>query len=121
MQIKEDFCGLDVNQPLGTTNPIETEPAISFDNVLLTSVAATTTNDYSVAFLGTSDGHVKKVVLEGQRNQMTKEQSIRVLIKGYEYSDIVIQQGHPIKPDMFLVQGFLYAMTTRRVCIFFRF
>lgn len=52
---------MDVNQPLGGINPIETEPAISYDNVLLTSVAASSTHDYTVAFLGTSTGHLKKV------------------------------------------------------------
>ncbi|KAH7645133.1 plexin-a-like protein [Dermatophagoides farinae] len=114
VQIKEDFCGMDVNQPLGTTNPIETEPAIMFDNVLLTSVAATATNDYSVAFLGTNDGHLKKVVIEGQRHQINMDQS-RVSIKAYEFADIVIQQGHRINPDMFVAHGYLYVMTTRRV------
>ena len=62
MQINEDFCGMDVNQPLGGINPIETEPAITYDNVLLTSVAATSTHEYTVAFLGTNTGHLKKVI-----------------------------------------------------------
>ncbi|OTF73610.1 plexin A-like protein [Euroglyphus maynei] len=70
-----------------------------FDNVLLTSVAATATNDYSVAFLGTNDGHLKKVVIEGQRHQVNVDQS-RVSIKAYEFADIVIQQGHRINPDI---------------------
>lgn len=61
MQINEDFCGMDVNQPLGGINPIETEPAITYDNVLLTSVAAAPTHEYTVGFLGTSAGHLKKV------------------------------------------------------------
>ena len=54
---------MDVNQPLGGTVPIETEPVITYDNVHLTSVAATSTNDFTVAFLGTSTGHLKKVTL----------------------------------------------------------
>ena len=53
---------MDVNQPLGGINPIETEPAITYDNVLLTSVAAAPTHEYTVGFLGTSTGHLKKVM-----------------------------------------------------------
>lgn len=107
---------MDVNQPLGTTNPIETEPAITFDDVLLTSVAATTTNDYSVAFLGTSDGRLIKVVIEGQRHQISIDQS-RIAIKAYLFGEVVIQSGHPINKDMVVGKDHLYVMTTRRVSL----
>lgn len=37
-------------------------PVLTFENnTLLTAVAATSTSDYTVVFLGTSEGHLKKV------------------------------------------------------------
>lgn len=58
--IGEDFCGLDVNTPLGGEDPIAAFPVLTFDT-LLTAVAATSTGDYTVVFLGTNKGHLKKV------------------------------------------------------------
>ncbi|KAI4503228.1 hypothetical protein M0802_001450 [Mischocyttarus mexicanus] len=58
--IGEDFCGLDVNTPLGGEDPIAAFPVLTFDT-LLTAVAATSTGDYTVVFLGTHKGHLKKV------------------------------------------------------------
>ncbi len=63
VQIKDDFCGMDVNTPLGGSMPIEAAPVLSYNNELLTSVAATSTHDYTVVFLGTVNGHLKKVSL----------------------------------------------------------
>ncbi|KAJ8668998.1 hypothetical protein QAD02_000257 [Eretmocerus hayati] len=58
--IGEDFCGLDVNTPLGGREPMTAVPVLTFDETLLTAVAATSTSDYTVVFLGTSEGHLKK-------------------------------------------------------------
>ncbi|GLG93704.1 Plexin-a4-like protein [Gryllus bimaculatus] len=57
--IGEDFCGLDVNTPLGGENPMAAVPVLEF-GTHLTAVAATSTGDYTVVFLGTSTGHLKK-------------------------------------------------------------
>jgi hypothetical protein len=61
--IGEDFCGLDVNTPLGGGEPVIERPVCTMNNVLLTAVAATSTGDFTVVFLGTSKGHLKKVFL----------------------------------------------------------
>ena len=60
--IGEDFCGLDVNTPLGGNEAVTERPVITMNNALLTSVAATSTGDFTVVFLGTSKGHLKKVI-----------------------------------------------------------
>ncbi|KAG8225680.1 hypothetical protein J437_LFUL001712 [Ladona fulva] len=57
--IAEDFCGLDVNTPLGGEQPIPAVPVLVF-NTHLTAVAATSTGDYTVVFVGTANGHLKK-------------------------------------------------------------
>ena len=59
--IGEDFCGLDVNTPLGGGEAVIGRPVCTMNNVLLTAVAATSTGDFTVVFLGTSKGHLKKV------------------------------------------------------------
>lgn len=58
--IAEDFCGLDVNTPLGGQEPMTAVPVLTFPT-LLTAVAATSTGDFTVVFIGTRDGHLKKV------------------------------------------------------------
>ena len=61
MQISDDFCGMEVNTPLDGAVPIDAAPLLVYPNTLLTSVSAVSTHDYTVCFLGTADGHLKKV------------------------------------------------------------
>ncbi|XP_015793671.1 plexin-A2 [Tetranychus urticae] len=105
VQINDDFCGLDVNTPLGGTMPIEASPAITYHNVLLTSVAATSTHDYTVAFLGTSTGYLKKTVVE-------------TVTSAFEYATLLIDEGSAINSDMLFSstnKNYLYVMTEKRV------
>ena len=51
---------MDVNTPLGGAEAVFERPVATMP-VLLTSVAATSTGDFTVVFLGTSKGHLKKV------------------------------------------------------------
>ncbi len=56
----EIFCGNEVNYPLGGQIPVEATPVFTTDT-RLTSVVATTTHSYTVVFMGTVDGNLKKV------------------------------------------------------------
>jgi hypothetical protein len=58
--IGEDFCGLDVNTPLGGEEPMGATAVLTFETHL-TAVAATSTGDFTVVFVGTNKGHLKKV------------------------------------------------------------
>lgn len=60
--IGEDFCGLDVNTPLGGEAPIASLPVLQF-TTRLSAVAATSTGDFTVVFVGTATGHLKKVII----------------------------------------------------------
>ncbi|XP_055858315.1 plexin-A4 isoform X1 [Episyrphus balteatus] len=84
--IGEDFCGLDVNSPLGGEHPIAAVPVAIF-NKRLTSVAATRTSGYTVVFIGTADGYLKKIVVESASSAI-------------EYANIPINIGSPINSDM---------------------
>ena len=53
-----------MNTPLGGGEPVIERPVVTMNGVLLTAVAATSTGDFTVVFLGTSKGHLKKVNFE---------------------------------------------------------
>jgi len=62
MQINSSYCGdVEQNGPLVGTIPVEASPSLVFPDVQLTAVVTTIVEDQTVAFLGTSDGHLKKV------------------------------------------------------------
>ncbi|XP_015599492.1 plexin-A2 [Cephus cinctus] len=99
----EDFCGLDVNTPLGAQEAITAVPVLTFDT-LLTAVAATSTGDFTVVFLGTHKGHLKKVVVESGSAAL-------------EYGDLNIDADSPVLPDLLFdtQQMYLYVLTNQRV------
>ncbi|XP_015429042.1 PREDICTED: plexin-A4 [Dufourea novaeangliae] len=99
--IGEDFCGLDVNTPLGGEDPMEGRPVITFETNL-TAVAATSTGDFTVVFVGTKEGHLKKVVVESATIAL-------------EYGDLVIDPDSPVNPDLLFDSQLmhLYVMTNK--------
>jgi plexin A len=101
--ISEDFCGLDVNSPLGGEQPMSAVPVALF-TTMLTSVAATTTSGFTVVFIGTQDGHVKKVVVESQTSAL-------------EYADIPVDEQSAVQSDMHFDKQELnlYVMTKHKV------
>lgn len=101
--ISEDFCGLDVNSPLGGEHPIAAVPVAIF-NTELTSVATTQTSSYTVVFIGTKNGRLKKVVVESSTSAI-------------EYADIPIDPGSAVNSDLHfdIQKSNLYVMTERKV------
>uniref|UniRef100_W4VRI5 Putative plexins functional semaphorin receptor n=1 Tax=Corethrella appendiculata TaxID=1370023 RepID=W4VRI5_9DIPT len=101
--ISEDFCGLDVNSPLGGEQPILASPVALF-NVQCTAVAATSTSGFTVVFIGTKTGHLKKIVVESSSAAI-------------EYADIPINENSPVNADLnFDKQEMsLYVMTEYKV------
>ena len=102
-QIGEQFCGLDVNTPLGGELPITQSPVLTFDS-LLTSVTATSTGDFTVAFLGTAEGSLKKAVVESANS-------------GIEYADIPIAPATSVRSDLLfdLKRDHVYVMTDKKL------
>ncbi|XP_046483187.1 plexin-A2-like [Neodiprion pinetum] len=101
--IAEDFCGLGVNTPLGGQDPIAALPVLAFKEHL-TAVAATSTGDYTVVFVGTSDGHLKKVVVE-------------TATSAQKYGDLEVDPKSPVNSDLHFDSQLmhLYVMTQRKV------
>uniref|UniRef100_A0A0K2U8T1 Plexin A [Tribolium castaneum] n=1 Tax=Lepeophtheirus salmonis TaxID=72036 RepID=A0A0K2U8T1_LEPSM len=104
LQIGEEFCGLNVNTPFGGDLPLTVEPVITFDNSLLTAVTAMSTGDYTVAFIGTGDGYLKKVAVSSSNS-------------GLEYSTIQISKESKVNPDITfdLKREHIYVMTEKQV------
>ncbi|XP_043223857.1 plexin-A2-like isoform X2 [Amphibalanus amphitrite] len=109
-QVGEDFCGMDVNTPIGGSRPVTSVAVLTFD-ALLTSVAATTTGDFNVVFAGTADGHLRKVVMEADPGSLDRQ------VSATQYADLPVQPGHKVLPDLRFDprQHHLYVMTSSKV------
>ncbi|KAK7489634.1 hypothetical protein BaRGS_00019029 [Batillaria attramentaria] len=79
--------------------PIERMPVIEFIGQRVTSLNVTNVHEHTVAFMGTSYGRLKKVVLSSRAR---------------EYSEIVVHDGKAILPDMAFDSSkeHIYLMTT---------
>lgn len=111
VQIADDFCGMDVNNLISGLVPIETSPVIQYNDVSLTAVAASPTNDFTVAYLGTSNGQLRRLVIEDAKMAI-------------EYANTVVdpQRKTPINPDMRFdrrdkTADFIYVMNDKRVSL----
>lgn len=109
--IYDDFCGMDVNNPINGQDPIITSPAIEYGNVSLTAVAANPTNDFTVAYLGTSNGQLRRLVVEDAR-----------LAIEYSSTNVDSKRRTPINPDMVFdrrdkTADFIYVINDKRVSL----
>uniref|UniRef100_A0A8C7ZNR2 Plexin-A1 n=1 Tax=Oryzias sinensis TaxID=183150 RepID=A0A8C7ZNR2_9TELE len=100
LQIDDDFCGQDFNQPLGGTSPIEGVPLYIDKEDGMTSVAAYDYRGNTVAFVGTRNGKLKKV-LDGPPCHLVT----------------VSEGGSPLLRDMLFSPDLqhIYALTDRQV------
>lgn len=61
LTIDDDFCGLDMNAPLGVSEMVRGKPLFSDAVDKMTSVIAYVYKNHSLVFVGTKSGQVKKV------------------------------------------------------------
>ncbi|XP_078500630.1 plexin-A2 [Lissotriton helveticus] len=104
--IDDNFCGLDINQPLGGSTMVEGVPVFTETRDRMTSVVSYVYNDYSVVFVGTRSGKLKKIRADGPPHG------------GIQYETFpVVKDGSPILRDMAfsIEQRFLYVMSERQV------
>uniref|UniRef100_A0A3P9LQN9 Plexin-A1 n=2 Tax=Oryzias latipes TaxID=8090 RepID=A0A3P9LQN9_ORYLA len=105
LQIDDDFCGQDFNQPLGGTSAIEGIPLYVDKDDGMTSIAAYDYRGNTVAFTGTRSGRVKKI----QVNSISQPALL--------YENVVVSDGNPILRDLLFSPDhqFLYALTDKQV------
>nr|XP_014347985.1 PREDICTED: plexin-A2 isoform X2 [Latimeria chalumnae] len=104
--IDDNFCGLDINQPLGGLALVEGVTLLTESRDRMTSVASYVYNGYCVAFVGTKNGRIKKIRVDGPPHG------------GIQYETLlVIKEGNPVLHDMaFSVDSrYLYIMSDRQV------
>lgn len=61
LTIDDNFCGLDMNAPLGVSEMVRGLPIFTEDQDRMTSVIAYVYKNHSLAFVGTKSGKLKKV------------------------------------------------------------
>ncbi|XP_036612637.1 plexin-A2 [Trichosurus vulpecula] len=104
--IDDNFCGLDINQPLGGSTPVEGLTLFTTSRDRMTSVASYVYNGYSVVFVGTKSGKLKKIRADGPPHG------------GVQYEMVsILKDGSPILRDMAfsIDQHYLYVMSERQV------
>jgi len=105
--INDDYCGTfgDINTPIAGTRPVEATAVVRFEETSTTAIAVTVTHDYTVAFIGTDKGELKKVVIESGTSAT-------------EYESIHVEDTDPhIKSDLVFdrTRSHLYVMTENKV------
>ncbi|XP_027873927.1 plexin-A1-like isoform X1 [Xiphophorus couchianus] len=105
LQIDDNFCGQDFNQPLGGTKAIEGFPLYVDKDDGMTSVAAYDYRGNTVAFTGTRSGRIKKILV----NSISQPALL--------YENVMVSDGNPILRDLLFSPDhqFLYALTDKQV------
>lgn len=100
-----NFCN--VGLKISGVAPIITNSLFSYLNESITSVTTAITGPHTLAFLGTQNGEIKKVMISGQ--------------KPGEYEKIMVDEGNTILPDTMMSpkQDYLYVLSRQKVCFFF--
>ncbi|KAJ8682893.1 hypothetical protein QAD02_018685 [Eretmocerus hayati] len=96
-----DYC--EVAQKISGVSPIVGESVLHLPEAFITSVTLANTESHSVAFLGTDDGAIKKVLLSAEDASV--------------YEDIVVDKGSRILPDTTVAPNgdYLYVLSTSKV------
>uniref|UniRef100_A0A665TBD2 Plexin-A1 n=1 Tax=Echeneis naucrates TaxID=173247 RepID=A0A665TBD2_ECHNA len=108
LQIDDNFCGQDFNQPLGGTSTIEGTPLFIDKDDGMTSVAAYDYRGNTVAFVGTRNGKLKKILVN----------SVSPNRPAVLYEKVTVSEGgSPLLRDMLFSpdQQYIYTLTEKQV------
>ncbi|GFO07417.1 nicotinamidase-like [Plakobranchus ocellatus] len=106
--IDENYCGeVSANKPQIGTIPIVAEAVVTFpeeSTAVVTAVGVDITHEYTVAFVGTANGHLKKISLDSNTTANV-------------YESFPVAPGEAFKSDVsFDEEGeHLYLLTTKKV------
>uniref|UniRef100_A0A8K9XX09 Plexin A4 n=1 Tax=Oncorhynchus mykiss TaxID=8022 RepID=A0A8K9XX09_ONCMY len=101
LTIDDNFCGLDMNAPLGVSEMVQGIPLFSDSTDKMTSVIAYVYKNHSLAFVGTKSGRIKKIRVDGPSHGALQYEVIQAVERG------PIQRDMAFSPD----HHFLYAMS----------
>ncbi|XP_021370944.1 plexin-A1-like isoform X3 [Mizuhopecten yessoensis] len=90
---------------------VEAQPVLTYENMTFTSIALSTTTDFTVAFLGTNQGDIKKIVITSNLNATEYDQT--------HHTDLTIDPGSSINKDMQLdpTNQYLFTMSEKTVAM----
>ncbi|KAH0546188.1 plexin-B [Cotesia glomerata] len=96
-----NFC--EVGLKISGVSPIIGHAILQFPDTFVTSVTVANTESHTVAFLGTNDGLLKKVLLSGSESSV--------------YESVVVDKGHRIMSDMILSSdgAYIYVLSAGRI------
>ncbi|KAK1166950.1 plexin-A4 [Acipenser oxyrinchus oxyrinchus] len=105
LTIDDNFCGLDMNAPLGVSELVKGIPVFTEDSDRMTSVIAYVYKNHSLAFIGTRSGKVKKIRVDGPSQGTLQYETVQVVENG------------PILRDMAFSadQQYLYVMSEKQL------
>ncbi|KAF7989546.1 hypothetical protein HCN44_008220 [Aphidius gifuensis] len=104
-----NFC--EVGLKISGVSPIIGQSVVNFSDTFVTSITVANTESHTVAFLGTNDGILKKVLLSSSSGNNNNEPGTSV------YESIVIDKNNKLLPDMLLSSNgdYLYVLSTSRI------
>ena len=102
----EIMCGKDVNSYIGGEIPVSARASLVDRTSLFSSLAISSVQSATVAFIGTAEGVLHKALLEGPEGHSHIFKSLQIST-----------EGQPLLQDMELDEknGLLYAMTRQAV------
>ncbi|KAJ0057790.1 hypothetical protein NL108_002210 [Boleophthalmus pectinirostris] len=106
-QIGDDFCGLDVNQPLGGRSVIQGHPLYEDRAQGMGAVAGYTYREDTVVFVGTRTGQLKKFRVDG----------VSLSQNALLYTTVSVVEGEPILRDMAFSPDhrYIYVLSPKQV------
>ncbi|XP_072858585.2 plexin-A4 [Pogona vitticeps] len=105
LTIDDNFCGLDMNAPLGVSEMVRGLPIFTEDRDRMTSVIAYVYKNHSLAFVGTKSGKLKKIRVDGPVRGALEYEIVQVVDTAPILRDMVFSVDHK----------YLYIMSEKQV------
>ncbi|XP_059843060.1 plexin-A4 isoform X1 [Hypanus sabinus] len=103
--IDDNFCGLDINAPLGGSTLMQGIPLFSEDRDRMSSVISYVYNNHSLVFVGTKSGKLKKIRVDGPSHGALQYETIQVVQSGAILRDMALSVD----------QQYLYIMSEKQL------
>uniref|UniRef100_A0A803V296 Plexin-A4 n=1 Tax=Ficedula albicollis TaxID=59894 RepID=A0A803V296_FICAL len=94
LTIDDNFCGLDMNAPLGVSSMVRGLPIFTEDGDRMTSVIAYVYKNHSLAFVGTKSGKLKKIRVDGTSKNTQEYEIVQVVDTGPILRDMAFSMDH---------------------------
>nr|XP_023686880.1 plexin-A4 [Paramormyrops kingsleyae] len=94
LTIDDNFCGLDMNAPLGVSEMVRGVPLLSEGADKMTSIIAYVYKNHSLAFVGTQSGRLMKIRVDGPSHGALRYETIQVVESGPILRDMAFSTDH---------------------------